>query len=56
LRRSGVAETLAIGVGSVEGPPEVRTEADLMLEGVGEVERVLAALAAKPPRRAAGPD
>jgi trehalose 6-phosphate phosphatase len=50
LRAEGVANTLAIGVGSPEGPPEVRTEADLLLEGVGEVERVLAALAARPPR------
>jgi trehalose 6-phosphate phosphatase len=50
LRAAGTARTLAIGVGSVEGPPEVRAEADLVLEGVGEVERVLAALAARLPR------
>jgi len=45
LRAAGTAQTLAVGVGSVEGPPSVRAEADVMLEGVGEVERVLAALA-----------
>jgi trehalose 6-phosphate phosphatase len=47
LRAEGTADTLVIGVGSPEGPPEVRAEADLVLEGVGEVERVLAALAAR---------
>lgn len=52
IRGEGIAETLAIGVDSPEGPPEVRAEADLLLNGVGEVERVLAALAARPPRRA----
>ena len=36
--------------GSVEGPPAVRDEADIMLEGVGEVERVLAALPRRPVR------
>ena len=51
LRAEGVADTLAIGVGSVEGPAAVRAEADLILEGVDEVERVLAALAARPRRR-----
>ena len=50
LRAEGVAQTLTVGVVSPEGPPEVRDEADLLLEGVGEVERVLAALAARPPR------
>jgi trehalose 6-phosphate phosphatase len=45
LRDDGLVESLIIGVGSPEGPPEVRAEADLVLEGVGEVERVLAALA-----------
>lgn len=55
LRAEGIASTLAIGVGSAEGPPEVRAEADLVLEGVGEVERVLAALAARPPRRMLSP-
>jgi trehalose 6-phosphate phosphatase len=53
LREKGRAETLSIGVGSVEGPPAVRDETDLMLEGVGEVERVLAALARLPVRGAA---
>ena len=53
LRAEGAADTLTIGVGSPEGPPAVRAEADIVLEGVGEVERVLAALAARPPRRSA---
>jgi trehalose 6-phosphate phosphatase len=53
LRAEGLAATLAIGVGSVEGPPEIRAEADLVLEGVDEVERVLAALARRPPTREA---
>jgi trehalose 6-phosphate phosphatase len=52
LRADGDVQTLAVGVGSVEGPPAVRTEADIVLEGVEEVERVLAALASHPP---AGP-
>jgi hypothetical protein len=52
MRADGAVMTLSVGVGSVEGPPEVRAEADMVLEGVGEVERVLAALAARPPRRA----
>jgi trehalose 6-phosphate phosphatase len=52
LRAAGSIQTLAIGVGSVEGPPEVRAEADLVLEGVDEVERVLVALATRPPGRA----
>jgi len=56
LRAEGLVETLAIGVGSAEGPPEVRTQTDLVLEGVGEVERVLKALAARPSRRAGRPD
>jgi trehalose 6-phosphate phosphatase len=51
LRAESQVKTLAVGVGSAEGPPEVRVEADLVLEGVGEVERVLAALAARPPGR-----
>jgi trehalose 6-phosphate phosphatase len=50
LRAEGVVKTLAVGVGSVEGPTEVRTESDLVLESVDEVERVLAALASRPPR------
>lgn len=49
LRDGGAVRTLAVGVGSVEGPAAVRAEADVMLEGVGEVERVLAALARRPP-------
>ncbi len=48
IRADGGVRTLAVGVGSVEGPPAVRAEADVMLEGVGEVERVLAALARRP--------
>jgi trehalose 6-phosphate phosphatase len=53
LRDEGIASTLSIGVASAEGPPEVRAEADLVLESVGEVERVLRALSTRPPRRAA---
>jgi trehalose 6-phosphate phosphatase len=53
LREEGLADTVAIGVGSAEGPPAVRDEADLMLEGVAEVERVLAALARRSVRGAA---
>jgi trehalose 6-phosphate phosphatase len=49
LRAEGAVQTLAVGVGSVEGPPDVRKEADIVLEGVEEVERVLAALAKRPP-------
>jgi trehalose 6-phosphate phosphatase len=54
LRAEGSVQTLAVGVGSVEGPPGVRAEADLVLEGVEEVERVLTALANRPPGRDAG--
>jgi trehalose 6-phosphate phosphatase len=54
LRAAGITQTLAVGVGSVEGPQEVRAEADFVLEGVDEVERVLAALANRPPRRTTG--
>lgn len=50
LRADGLADTLAIGVVSPEAPPEIRDAADLCLQGVGEVERVLMALAARPPR------
>ena len=53
LREEGVADTLSIGVDSVEAPPAVREAADMMLEGVDEVERVLAALARRPVRGAA---
>ncbi len=46
LREEGVlAEMLRVGVASDEGPPELRSEADLVVEGVegvGEVLRVLA--------------
>jgi trehalose 6-phosphate phosphatase len=51
LQASGSVTALAIGVTSVEGPPTIRQEADLLLDGVGEVERVLAALAKRPPAR-----
>ena len=47
LREEGVlADTLRVGVASEEGPPEIRSEADLVVEGaegVGEVLRTLAA-------------
>lgn len=46
LRERGQARALSVGVLSAEGPPQIRAEADLLLDGVGEVERVLAALAA----------
>lgn len=52
LRAAGRLDALTVGVASAEGPPELRTEADLVLEGVGEVERVLTALAAHPPGEA----
>lgn len=45
----GIA-ALGIGVWSPEGPPELRETADLLLHGVPEVERLLHALAARPPR------
>jgi trehalose 6-phosphate phosphatase len=45
LREDGRARTLSVGVLSAEGPPQIRAEADLLLDGVGEVEQVLAALA-----------
>lgn len=45
LREQGQVRTLTVGVLSPEGPPQIRDEADLLLDGVGEVERVLAALA-----------
>jgi trehalose 6-phosphate phosphatase len=51
LRATGTVQALVVGVGSVEGPPEVRAEADIVLEGVEEVERVLVALANRPPGR-----
>ena len=49
LQASGTVRALAVGVTSPEGPPEIRAEADLLLDGVAEVERVLAALARRPP-------
>jgi trehalose 6-phosphate phosphatase len=53
LRAEGHVQTLVIGVGNPESPPAVRDEADIVLEGVEEVERVLAALATRPPVRQA---
>ncbi len=48
LREEGVlAETLRVGVASDEGPPEVRSEADLVVDGVEGVGEVLRALAAE---------
>ncbi|MGE3270010.1 MAG: trehalose-phosphatase [Chloroflexota bacterium] len=49
LQADSAVQALAIGVTSLEGPPQIRAEADLLLDGVGEVERVLAALARRPP-------
>jgi trehalose 6-phosphate phosphatase len=51
LQASGTVRALAMGVTSPEGPPSIRAEADLLLDGVGEVERVLVALARRPPSR-----
>jgi trehalose 6-phosphate phosphatase len=48
LRAGGRVDTLAVGVLSAEGPPEIRELADLLLDGVDEVEAVLADLAARP--------
>jgi trehalose 6-phosphate phosphatase len=46
LREEGVLEeTLRIGVESEEGPPEIRSQADLIVEGVEGVGEVLRALA-----------
>lgn len=46
LREEGVlAETLRIGVESEEGPPEIVSEADLVVEGTEGVEEVLRTLA-----------
>ena len=45
LREEGVlSETLRIGVESEEGPPEIVSEADLVVEGTDGVEKVLRAL------------
>jgi trehalose 6-phosphate phosphatase len=46
LRERDGTRTLSVGVLSADGPPQVRDEADLLLDGVDEVEQVLAALAA----------
>lgn len=51
LREAGQVETLSVGVLSLEGPREIRDLADLLLDGVDEVEQLLAALAADPPSR-----
>jgi trehalose 6-phosphate phosphatase len=46
LREEGVlAQTLRIGVKSDEGPPEIASEADLVVEGTEGVGKVLRALA-----------
>lgn len=46
LREEGVLEeTLRVGVRSEEGPPEITTEADLVVDGVEGVAEVLRALA-----------
>ncbi|MCC7371855.1 MAG: trehalose-phosphatase [Chloroflexi bacterium] len=52
LEAAGQVRGLAVGVLSPEAPPAVREQADLLLDGVGEVEAVLAALASEPPMRA----
>nr|MBA3472749.1 hypothetical protein [Rubrobacter sp.] len=39
-----LSETLRIGVESEEGPPEIVSEADLVVEGTDGVEKVLRAL------------
>jgi trehalose 6-phosphate phosphatase len=45
LREEGVlVETLRIGVKSEEGPPEIVSEADLIVDGVEGVEEVLRTL------------
>ena len=49
LREARGLATLGIGVWSPEGPPEIVEAADLLLHGVPEVERLLRALAARPP-------
>ena len=48
LREEGVlSETLRIGVKSEEGPPEITSEADLVVEGTEGVEEVLRMLASR---------
>ncbi|MDQ3926106.1 MAG: trehalose-phosphatase, partial [Actinomycetota bacterium] len=45
LRKEGaLAQTLRIGVASDEGPPEIVSEADLVVEGVEGVGEILQAL------------
>lgn len=46
LREEGIlSETLRVGVESEEGPPEIASEADLVVDGVEGVEKVLRVLA-----------
>jgi trehalose 6-phosphate phosphatase len=50
LREEGkLQEILRIGVASDEGPPEIETEADIVVDGVDGVGEVLGALAGKSP-------
>ena len=45
LREEGtLKEILRVGVASEEGPPEITTEADIVVDGVGGVGEVLRAL------------
>jgi len=52
LRADGSVQTVSIGVNGPEAPAAISAEADLVLEGVDEVERVLTALARRPRARA----
>ena len=45
----GLKEILRIGVASDEGPPEIETEADIVVDGVDGVGKVLRALVGTPP-------
>jgi trehalose 6-phosphate phosphatase len=50
LRDEGkLQDALRIGVASDEGPPEIETEADIVVDGVDGVGKVLGALASKSP-------
>jgi trehalose 6-phosphate phosphatase len=50
LREEGeLKEILRIGVASDEGPPEIETEADIVVDGVDGVGKVLRALVGTPP-------
>jgi trehalose 6-phosphate phosphatase len=50
LREEGeLKEILRIGVASEEGPPEIETEADIVVDGVDGVGKVLRALVGTPP-------